>query len=305
MNHKKILITGAKGMLGHSFKHLIEAKYPDYQIDAKSKAELNVADLAQVLSLESTRYDYIIHCAALVNADFCEQNEELSFNNIVLGTRNISTLATKTGAKILFPQSFLIFDGTINPVTENTPPSPLCVYGKHKYQAEQEILSTHEDALVVRMGGFFGGYERDKNFVGKFISNLINLLNVGTSKYAVGNRIWQPTFTDDIAANCLLLMESDCKGIYNMASHGEASFYDVALQCVESLHLAGRFDIVRADSTQINNQDRATRPQRLILSNERLTTEKLDLQRSWQESLDDYLKHHFFVNKFRRFSYAS
>jgi dTDP-4-dehydrorhamnose reductase len=304
MHRKKILITGAKGMLGNSFRNLIKSKYPDYLIDDRSKAELNVTDLTQVLSLAPNKYDYIIHCAALVNADFCEQNEMQSFNSIVVGTRNITALATRIKAKILFPQSFLIFDGTVNPVTENTDPSPLCVYGRHKYIAEQEILSTYEDALVVRMGGFFGGYEKDKNFVGKFTTHLIDLLNTGITKYAVGDRIWQPTFTDDIATNCLFLMESDSKGIYNMASHGKASFYDVALQCIKSIQLPN-FDIEMANSTEINNFDRAIRPKRLILSNERLTNEKLDLQRSWEESLGEYLKHPFFMNKFRRFTNAS
>ena len=51
------------------------------------------------------------------------------------------------------------------PITEKTKPAPLCKYGKDKLLAEENILKNCNNPLIVRMGGFFGGYNKDKNFV--------------------------------------------------------------------------------------------------------------------------------------------
>ena len=75
------------------------------------------------------------------------------------------------------------------------------------------------------MGGFFGGEEKDTNFVGKITSHISKLIKQGEKKMEIGDRVWQPTFTNDIAYNSLILLANNKNGKYNMASHGSCSFF--------------------------------------------------------------------------------
>ena len=297
LSGKTIIITGAGGMLGLAFKNLI-SEHIDCNLLALTHQDLDITDSNSVMKLVEKNPDLIIHCAAKVDANFCEDNVNFSYENIVNGTKNIINLAKETGAKFFYPQSFLIFDGLLNPVDENTLPNPLSVYGKHKFQAEKEIIENLPNALVVRMGGFFGGYEKDKNFAGKFILHLIHLLKKGQPSQEVGDRVWQPTFTNDLAYNVLLLLAKDKCGVYNMASQGEASFYDLATEIVNYFKINDKIKILPVSAEEFKRKESALRPRRCILTNQRLNEEGLNIQRGWKESLHDYLNNNYFKELF-------
>ncbi|MBT3766072.1 MAG: NAD(P)-dependent oxidoreductase [Rhodospirillaceae bacterium] len=294
---KTILITGANGMLGRGFQEAL-SDAPECRILALGREELDITERENVIGFATENPDIIIHCAAFVNAEGCEENPELCRAVQVEGTRNIADLAAKTGAKVLYPQSFLIFDGKTNPIAEDTPPAPQSVYGHCKLEAEEIIRAECSDAIVVRMAGFFGGEEKDKNFVGKFVHHLHHLIESGTKTFDVGDRVWQPTYTLDLARNCVALLAANKSGLYTMACHGEASFYKLAAACVEELGLSDRITINQVSAERFNTQEKARRPDRAIMLNNRLDTEGLDLQRPWRDALKDYLDRPYFRTLF-------
>jgi dTDP-4-dehydrorhamnose reductase len=298
LDNKTFLITGANGMLGRAYEQIIRRYLPFAKLYSFGKDKLNVVDKSQTLNYAYLKPDFIIHCAALVNADYCENNENEAYNVIVQGTQNIVELAIKCNAKILYPQSFLIFDGIENPITERTIPTPLSVYGKYKLIAEQIILDNTSNSLIVRMGGFFGGNEVDKNFVGKIIPQISLKIKNGEKSMEIGNRIWQPTYTNDLALNTLLLLANTKSGIYVMASHGQASFFELTSLIIEKLNLQSIFKIIEIDSSKLNNIEIAKRPKIAIFENARLNHENLDIQRSWQESLTEYINNNYYKNLF-------
>ena len=199
---------------------------------------------------------------------------------------------------MLYPQSFLIYDGDILPINEDTKPKPLSVYGKHKLEAELYALKDLSEVLVVRMAGFFGGREKDKNFVGKIVSQIARLVQDDESSIEIGNRIWQPTYTNDLALNCLLLLSEEKNGKYNMASHGQASFYELAKEIVSLLGIKNKIKIIPVDSSKFSKKEKAKRPLLALIENKRLKKEGLDCQRRWEDSLKEYLSHQFFKNLF-------
>tara|TARA_B100000029_G_scaffold182591_1_gene180203 strand:+ start:8273 stop:9223 length:951 start_codon:yes stop_codon:yes gene_type:complete len=298
LNKKTILLTGAKGMLGGSFEDIIRRESPDCKLISTSTEQMDITDEEQVLSYANTHIDIIIHCAAKVDAEFCENNPQESSKRIVKGTNNIIKLSSKTNAKIFYPQSFLIFDGRSLPITEKTVPVPLCRYGKDKLLAEENILKKCSNSLIVRMGGFFGGYNRDKNFVGKIVPYLSKLIESGEKEISVGDRIWQPTYTYDLAYNSLILLSNDKNGIYNMASHGQASFYDLTIKIASLLEIENKINIRKIPSSNFSKKENAQRPDVAIIENTRLRQESLDLQRKWDESLKEYLCHSYFRDLF-------
>lgn len=292
---RRILLTGAQGMLGQAFvEALTEAAHVPSQLRACSRADLDVTNASSVLAHADWRPEVIIHCAANVDADACERDPDSCRKTQVGGSENIAILARRTGARVLYPQSFLVFDGEVEPIVEDTPPHPLSTYGRCKLEAEYVISDGAPDALCIRMGGFFGGEDRDKNFVGKFIPGLIKRVREGERVIEVGDRVWQPTYTLDLARNSLLLLAQDRSGIYNMASHGVASFADVATKVVEHLGLDQFVRIETVDSARFAARESAPRPKRARLENRRLLKEGIDLQRPWSDGLADYLSRPYF-----------
>jgi len=299
LTNKNILITGAGGMLGSAFKDVLKHYVPNCNTIALTHQELDITNCKSVLNLHKLNPHIIIHCAAKVNADFCEENPRECYNTQVNGTKNIVELAKKTSAKFFFPQSFLIYDGKSLPVTEDTIPSPLCIYGKYKLEGERLVFKNLPQSLSVHMGGFFGGNEKDKNFVGKFAQHISKFIKEGQKSQEVGDRIWQPTYTIDLAYNCLLLLAKNKSGVYNMASHGEASFYTLACEIVNCLNPNKKIKIVPVSAEKFSKKEKAKRPMKLIMINQRLKKEGFDRQRYWKESLHEYLSNSYFKNLFK------
>lgn len=299
LGSKNILITGANGMLGRAFQEIIALYLPSAKIFAFGKNVLDVTDRAKVLECKKYNPHIIIHCAALVNADYCEDHEEEAYNIIVNGTKNIIELAKLTHSKIFYPQSFLIYDGKELPITESTFPNPLSVYGKLKLTAEKNILNELSGSLVVRMAGFFGGREIDKNFVGKIVPHFAKLINEGHKSIEIGDRVWQPTYTNDLALNVLVLLEHRKSGIYCMATHGKASFFELASVIVNILGINASIEIKEVSSAEVSKNERAKRPAVATIENVRLNAENLDFQRNWKESIIEYIDQPFFKNLFK------
>ena len=297
---KHVLITGAGGMLGTAFAAIIRAKLPECRLSALNRNQLDVCDQSALLSLsKQNKFDVIIHCAANVNADACENNPKDCFNTQVNGTKNIINVALTHEAQLFYPQSFLIFGENDAIVTEKTDPAPLSVYGRAKLEAETILLEKCSKSIIVRMGGFFGGEHLDKNFVGKFLRYMAEKVNVGEQiVQEVGGRVWQPTYTMDLAYNSLALVASHKDGIYNMASHGHATFFELAIELIKILKLQSKISIVHAQHDEIKKMDIATRPEKIIMENQRLKNENLDFQRPWRHSLNEYLNSSYFKSLF-------
>lgn len=290
LDGQRILITGADGMLGRAFVAALRASSPTTRVFAPTHSQLDVTDADRVVRWTTERPDIILHCAGLTNADRCEREPELARRVHVEGTRNIVRLARAVSARVFYPQSVFIFDGSELPVTEASIPSPGFEYGRVKLEAERHILSMLPEPLIVRMAGFFGGDEKDKNFVGQFTRTLEQMLEGGVPEVEVGDRIWQPSYTLDLASNCLLLLAFGRAGVYHMGSLGEARFHEVAQACVDSLGLAGRIRVIPGESRPFDEAEPARRPPRMVTRNDRLDAEGLNRQRLWREALHEYLQ---------------
>jgi dTDP-4-dehydrorhamnose reductase len=296
LQDKKIIITGADGMLGRAFEECLVSKAPSANVSCFSRSRLDVTDKNSVLNLTSLDPDIIIHCAGLTNADECTRNPDLAYNVHYKGTKNIIELAQNNSALVIYPQSVFIFDGQELPVTEKTKPCPPFVYGKAKLMAEQSLLDELENVLIIRMAGFFGGDDKDKNFVGQFVRSLRDMNKDGRRAIEIGNRIWQPTYTLDLALNTLLLAALDKRGIYHMGALGEATFYEVALACIEFLGLENAIKLLPISSAIFDDNENARRPKRMVTRNDRLDSEGINYQRHWRDALREYLERPYFKN---------
>lgn len=296
---RRILVTGAGGMIGRAFVQQIVRYAPNCEVRALSRNEWDVRDSSPVA--EFARWvdgGWIIHCAGLVDMERCAREAELAREIIVGGTANVTEIARRSRAKIIYPQSVFVYDGAELPITEESPLNPLSLYGALKLAAEAMVMAQSPANLVVRMAGFFGGEEKDKNFVGKIIPHLHRQILAGVTSFEVGDRIWQPTYTMDLALNSLALSAKDKNGVYVMGCHGEASFWELTVEIVRQLGWRDRIQIVKTPFENVSKNEIGRRPARTVVLNRRLQAEGLDMQRPWAEALSEYLAGDYF-DRFR------
>ncbi|MDP1912742.1 sugar nucleotide-binding protein [Brevundimonas sp.] len=296
MSRIPILVTGGGGMLGSAIAEIAAAS-PHFVPHALSRQDLDVRDEAAVMKLaDLVGGGWIVHCAAMVDVKRCAADPAAARAVIVDGTRNIAALARTSGARLLFPQSFLIYGSGDGLIDEAAPPDPLSLYGALKAEAETVVLGTLEDPLVIRMAGFFGGGPLDKNFVGRIIPAMHRAMSKGDAVFPVGDRVWQPTWTRDLAENTLHLMRLNADGCYQMASHGEAAFHEVAAEIAAALGWDGRLRVEPVAAALVAHEETGPerRPDRAVMACERLRREGRDLQRDWRATLNAYLTHPHF-----------
>jgi dTDP-4-dehydrorhamnose reductase len=293
-----VLVTGGKGMLGSALADA-GATLPSLIIHAPGRDTLDVRDADAVMAWKDrVAGGWIVHCAATVDVEGCARDPDAARATIVDGTSNVLMLAKAAGARLIYPQSFLVYDGATVPIAEAETPRPLSLYGSLKYEAERLILDAIADPLIIRMAGFFGGEAADKNFVGRIIPVMHKAMLGGQTQFDVGDRVWQPTWTRDLAENTLQLLLAGKSGHYQMAALGQASFAELAHEIVQALGWQDRFAINTVDASKVAQSELGRRPDVAVLACTRLTDDRLNLQRDWRSTLHAYLRHPFF-NQYR------
>ena len=154
-----ILIVGASGFLGsnvllsiqshsdcvaHSSSHKI--KVPGI---SSVQADLRLPNSALEL-VRQINPSLVINCAALANIDQCEKDPELAFR---LNTEMPSELAIgcgNVGAQLVHVSTDAVFSGEFDFYNIEDRTSPINVYGETKARAEEIIMKSLPNALIVR-----------------------------------------------------------------------------------------------------------------------------------------------------------
>ena len=219
---KKILMTGADGLVGSRFVEMYGEKYqlltPHYSVFDITKKD-SVASFAK----ENPDIDLIIHLAAYTNVDLAEKESELVYQINVEGTQYIYDLATLHGTRLIHFSTDFIFDGTDGPYDESSVPNAHGVYGKTKLQAE-EIVEDY--ASIIRLC-----FPYRKDFAPKkdFVRSIASLLLSGVKLNMVTDALITPTFIDDIAFGLDKMIDLPEKKIVHLVGSSAYSPFDCAI----------------------------------------------------------------------------
>ena len=130
----RVLVTGAKGMMGTALCSILSAR--GYDVAATDIEEMDVRDLDKVSkTVKGVQPEVIFHLAALTNVDDCERMPDESFLTNTIGTQNVALASLESDATMVYISTASVFDGRkCEPYTEFDKPNPQSWYSRSKYQ---------------------------------------------------------------------------------------------------------------------------------------------------------------------------
>jgi dTDP-4-dehydrorhamnose reductase len=223
------------------------------------------------------RPEAIVNCAAWTDVDGAESHEREAMAINDTGAGLLAVAAGTVGAKIIYPSSDYVFDGTTGKAyVESDMPHPLSAYGRSKLAGETSVAVANSRHLIVRTSWLFG--LGGKNFVE-------TMLRIGAEQpevLVVSDQFGVPTYTPHLAQGLALLAESDDYGVHHLTSGGACSWFDFAQEIFDQAGLETR---VMATHTGMMPRP-ATRPSYSVLATERSDPPVLP---EWRAALAEYL----------------
>jgi len=279
----RVLVTGAKGMLGGDLCRVFQEKHDVIATDVE---EMDIRDHALVFkTLEDARPDMVVHLAGITEVDGCERDPDLAYSVNALGTKNVALACQRANALMTYVSTLSVFDGTkCEPYTEFDRPNPQSQYAKSKYQGEILVRDFLDRYYIVRAGWLFGGGPHDKKFVGK----IIDLARTRTELMVVNDKFGSPSYTKDLASGILRLVDTDQYGTYHMVNTGPASSrYEIAQEILKY----AKIDTCRLiPCSSAHFPLAAPRPRMEAGRNYNLELMGLRIMRPWQDALREYIE---------------
>lgn len=251
----KILITGGSGLLGSNIAKIAISKFDVFATYNKTKVNMKYAHFFQIdltkkeqlNKIKRINPDFIIHCAALTDVDYCEENPNEAYKQNVLTSVDIAEIAKKIGAYLIHISTDSVFDGTKGNYKEEDIPNPINVYGKTKLEAEQKVLSIYPNSCIVRTNIYGWNVQSKLKLAEWFLENLRNKKEIN----GFVDVYFTPILVNNLSDAILELYERNKKGIYNIVGSERVSKYEFGVKLAEVFQLDASL-ITRANVDEFN-----------------------------------------------------
>ncbi len=220
--YDSIVITGANGMLGHALADALHGRGLEPVL--LDRAACDLADPAAVGRVFDHRPTLVLNCAAHTKVDLCEQEPDVAdrVNGTAVG--ELAAGCKKAGAALVHVSTDFVFNGSgTSPYPVDYPTGPLSAYGRSKLLGETE-LQRHAPGrwLIVRTAWVFGRHGAN------FPRTMTTVARAGKPLNVVSDQVGSPTYTVDLAAGILTLLDAGAHGIYHFTNDGQANWRDFA-----------------------------------------------------------------------------
>lgn len=279
----KFLVTGYNGQLGYDIVRELEKRgYHDYL--AVDKDEMDITNKEEVMKVVGKYHpDVIFHCAAWTAVDIAEDNIDACYNVNVIGTRNMVDASIEVGAKILYMSTDYVFDGKKeNLYTEDDEVHPMSVYGRTKYEGEEEVRRNPKH-YITRISWVFGINGNN------FIKTMIKLSDTHDILTVVDDQVGTPTYTVDLSRLLVDMALTDKYGTYHSTNEGYCSWAEFAKYIFDSNDINTQVIPVSTEEYIKNSSKKqAYRPRNSKLSKDKLKSQGFQLLPDWQDATDRY-----------------
>ncbi|OJY79902.1 MAG: NAD(P)-dependent oxidoreductase [Sphingobacteriales bacterium 40-81] len=245
MSKIKVVITGANGLLGqYLIRDMAKAGFevfatsrgagrlPDYEEVDYTYASIDIRDKEAVQQyLLTVKPAIIIHAAAMAQPDACELNKDECRDINITATENITGVAEKLGAHLIYVSTDFVFSGDNGPYREDDTPAPVNYYGESKLASEKIIQSSKTSWAIVRTVLVYG------NILSGTRSNVVTWvkdnLEKGNHIKVVNDQVRTPTYVEDLSRGIVLIAQQNAKGIFNISGKEVFTPYEMAVQVAD------------------------------------------------------------------------
>lgn len=314
----KVLIIGAKGMLGQELVNVFQ-KDKDYNIFAWDREELDITNQKQADKLISALKPKIIINSAAYNAvDKCEQDKKeftlaKKINGLAPGY--LAKIAKKIGATFVHYSSDYVFNGepeiNLEPegcthlcsscnlhqgfvpqigFAEDAKPKPINNYGKSKLMGEKEVKKNAKKYYIIRLSKLFGKPAKMNPPAGGAKRSFFDvMLELGKKNNppAGGVKVVDEetscfTYAPDLAKKTKEIIESKKPfGIYHITNSDPCTWYEAVVELYKQAKIKTKAVLISSDEFPRP----AKRPHVSTLINT-----KLNPLRGYKDALKEYLK---------------
>ena len=241
---KRILITGANGLLGQKLVGLL-AQQADVDLIATARGEnrlpisasytyrqMDITDRQQVFDvITDVRPDAVIHGAAMTDVDKCELDKEACWAQNVTATESIVVACEATGAFLCHVSTDFIFDGKNGPYNEEAEGNPISFYGWSKYAAERVVMSSSLQWAIARTVLVYGiAHDMSRSNIILWVKKS---LEDGKIIKVVTDQFRSPTLAEDLATGCALIAKKQATGIFNISGKEVLTPHEMAIQTAD------------------------------------------------------------------------
>jgi dTDP-4-dehydrorhamnose reductase len=268
------LVTGAGGMLGTD----LVAELGDRPVTALARAELDVTDL-DAARAAVRGHDVVVNAAAWTAVDDAEAHEPAAFAVNATGAATLAQACAESGARLLQVSTDYVFAGDASaPYAEDAPTGPRSAYGRTKLAGEWAVRAALPGrSWIVRTAWLYGANGPN------FVATMRRLEAERETVSVVTDQTGQPTWTGDLAAQLVALVEADAPaGTYHGTAGGATTWQGLAQLVFE---LSGA-DPARVLPTTTDAFPRpAPRPAWSVLGHDAWAAAGLAPMRRWDEAL--------------------
>ncbi len=267
----KILVTGAKGMLGQDLCPILEDE--GFEVIETDVDTLDITDIENIQSvLSEEKPDYVIHCAAYTNVDKAEEEQDTAFKINAEGTSNVAKICKRLDIIPVYISTDYVFDGKKQgKYIPEDKTNPINVYGQSKLDGETAI-QTCGKYYITRTSWLYGHHGKN------FIETMIKLKDKDLK--VVDDQVGCPTWTVDLAFGIInIIKEKKPYGIYHVCGSGHTSWYGFAKKIFE---LCG-YEVNLKPCSTSEYPCPAKRPANSVMENNNIC-------QNWETALKEYLE---------------
>jgi dTDP-4-dehydrorhamnose reductase len=275
----KILVTGANGQLGKTFKDLYQKNSDNLQFSFVTKSELDISN-KEVLKdyFKNHAFDYCINCAAYTNVEQAEESIDEAFKINAQAVGFLAECCDDSNTKLIHISTDYVFNGKKDtPYLETDQTNPINEYGRSKLAGEHLIQEVLKEFFVIRTSWLYSKFP--KNFVTTIASKIQEYSDLTITTSQKGT----PTSCVELSKFIYFLIKTESKdfGIYHFSAKGDATWYKFAVKIADHFEDYDQRKIVATESFK----SKAERPTYSVMSNAKV--QKIYYaQNNWKTDVD-------------------
>jgi dTDP-4-dehydrorhamnose reductase len=227
----RVGVTGASGMLGTALINYL-SNFHEVFATSRSKGfdgkniKWTCFDLTNIYDLNNwlnqNKPEIVIHCAANIDVDGCEENYDLAFKLHSLTTEVIANFLDNCNGRLIYISTDSVFDGKKKGAyVESDLVNPLNVYAKTKLMGEQHVCKM-KNGLILRVN-IVGWTSAKKTSFSEWI---LNGLIERTTLNLFDDVIFSPIYVYDLSKIIGDIISRPIFGLYHCASKDSISKYN-------------------------------------------------------------------------------